>query len=160
MLQITRLTVQSLELLHNQYKLGFTQSPELAGVLLTSGSGDFLYPKEDDMPAGLLDHEILVEEGFYDMQRYPERIPAGKKLRVTKEQYVLMKGSDPNSIQLLSVGPDPDTLARIIADAKAEKTEEKEVVVQGSNLVEEADWQPVGWYKAQLMKDKDLVLDE
>ena len=100
------------------------------------------------MDEGLKDHEIMVEEGFYDMQRWPERIPAGTKMRVTAAQYRLMKGSDPNSIQLLSVSPPPDALQRIVEAARAEKAKEVQ------------DWQPEPWYKAQLMKDKDLVLDE
>lgn len=91
------------------------------------------------MPEGLNDHLVEFPEGFYDMQKWPERLPVGHQMRVTKEQYVLMKGSDP-SVQLVSVGPDPETVRRIVEAARKERAEE-------------VDWKPVGWYKAQLSKD-------
>lgn len=95
------------------------------------------------MPEGLNDHLVEFPEGFYDMARWPERLPAGHQMRVTKEQYVLMKGSDP-SVTLVSVGPDPEVVRRMVEAARQEKQSETE------------DWQPVGWYKAQLSKDPEI----
>jgi hypothetical protein len=142
--------------------------------------------------AEVKDHEIMVESGFYDFNKYPERIQAGTKMRVTKSQFMLMKGSDPDSIILLGVSPPADLLKAIVESARAEKaerdaleqdenppmrdaTEEEETQEaefeptpeyqqaldeDGDTLVDppedEEDWQPVGWYKAQLSKDGGL----
>jgi hypothetical protein len=127
----------------------------LAGVLLTPGSGDILYPKEDDMTDQIKDHVVLFERRFHDLGKWPTAIKQGTEIRMTKAQYRLMKGSDPDGVQLVEVSAPPGVLERIFAAAQAEKDAEKEAELvkefPGGNLVE--DWQPIGWYKAQLSKN-------
>ena len=94
--------------------------------------------------AEIKDHLVRCDEGFYDMQRYPERIAHGSKVLVTRTQYRQMKNSDP-SIQLIKIQPPVDVLTRLVASAKAEHDEKK-------SITEEPDWQPIGWYAAQLAK--------
>jgi hypothetical protein len=127
----------------------------LAGVLLTPGSGDILYPKEDDMTDQIKDHVVLFERRFHDLGKWPTTIKQGTEIRMTKAQYRLMKGSDPDGVQLVEVSAPPGVLERIFAAAQAEKDAEKEAELvkefPGGREVE--DWQPIGCYKAQLSKN-------
>ncbi len=144
------------------------------------------------------DHKILVEKGFYDFNKWPVRIAAGTKMRVTKEEYNLMKGSDPDSIQLEGVSPPPEIVQAIVEAARKEKraktqvsdpleelliaeeetqvsafeviadvlefepTEDYQAALDadGDTLVDPPEdieeWEPIGWYKAQLSKGGGL----
>ena len=116
------------------------------------------------------DHVVKCDEGFYDMQRYPERIEHGGTAVVTKETFRQMKGSDP-SVRLLRIEPPKEILQAIVENARKEKAARGQVVIRDATPEEEeveaalkqvADpsptdeprsWEPVGWYKAQLNKD-------
>ena len=109
------------------------------------------------------DHVVKCDEGFYDMQRYPERVEHGGTIKVTQAQFKQMKNSDP-SIRLIRIEVPLDILKRIVTTARKEKAELSVSpdgnldVISGSIFPPEvdspvADWQPVGWYKGQLNKD-------
>lgn len=115
------------------------------------------------MPEQLKDHEIELESGFYDFQRYPERIAAGTKMNVTADQYKLMKGSDPDSVQLIRVGPPKSMIENMVKAAREEKALKAELAELKADLEDELaeldepeDWEPIGWYKAQLSKNGGL----
>ena len=95
----------------------------------------------------LLDHKIYCPEGFYDMQRYPERIEHGKQLLVTRSQYRQMKNSDP-SVELLRIQPPDDILKRIVTQARVEKAERDE---DGALTVAEV---------AEAIQDKEVLVRE
>lgn len=93
------------------------------------------------------DHVICAVEGFFDFGKYPEILNPGDTATVTRQQYILMKGSDP-SVELVRIQPPTDILKRIVQAARDEVAAEKEQVADP-----EVEWKPVGWYKAQLMKN-------
>jgi hypothetical protein len=114
------------------------------------------------------DHVVLFEQRFHDYGKYPKKIPAGTTLRMTKSMYNLLKGSDPDNVQLQEVSPPPGVLERIFAAAKEEKEAEfvefeptpeyqEALDSEGDILVDPPlpieDWKPIGWYAAQLAKN-------
>ena len=118
------------------------------------------------------DHLVHFPEGFYDMNRYPERIEQGGKRLVTKLQYQQMRNSD-GSVELVRIQPPVDVLQRLVVKAREEKVramlddelsvlpeakpfttlnlEEQEVTAEGNledivaTVDDEPDWQPIGW---------------
>lgn len=120
-------------------------------------------------------HVVLFEKRFLDFNKWPEEIPLGTQMRLTKSQYQLLKGSDPDAVTLVEVSTPPEVLERIFAAARAEKAAEilddeltpyepGDVPEEVSDLLEhtipqeiivddeDVTWEPVGWYKAQLAK--------
>lgn len=73
------------------------------------------------------DHVVYCPEGFYDMQRYPERIEHGKTLTVSRSVFRQMKHSDP-SVELRRIEPPKDILQRIVESAREEKAARDEQV--------------------------------
>ena len=101
------------------------------------------------------DHLVHFPEGFYDMNRYPERIEQGGKRLVTKLQYRQMRNSD-GSVELIRIEPPVDVLQRLVGKARKEKAAQvadplEELLVEP--VADEPDWQPAPHYKGMLNKD-------
>ena len=133
--------------------------------------------------SAIQDHLIYCPEGFYDMNKYPERVEHGKKLLVTRREYRGMKMSDP-SVELVRIQAPEGLLKSLVERARAEKradeAAEKADVLAGTNTTASeqvddlfmlddelvpvdhvldspvADWKPVGWYKGQLNRNDGM----
>ena len=120
--------------------------------------------------SAIQDHLIYCPEGFYDMNKYPERVEHGKKLLVTRREYRGMKHSDP-SIELVRIQAPAGLLKSLVERARAEKRADEAAAMLDDELVpadhvadapvatptdEPRHWEPVGWYKGQLRKNDGM----
>jgi hypothetical protein len=108
----------------------------------------------------IADHEVYFPEGFYDMNRWPERIEGGGKRTVTRSQFRQMSNSDP-TVELRRIVVPQDILQRLVSKAREEKAAKvlvgmKTAASEESIVREIIEWQPIGWYKGQLKRNDGM----